>query len=70
MTLIQTICLAGIYIYIYISEITDKLNEEIIFDQLDIKLRHFMKDGLYTVLKTTRRKITSLNEIPPEVWKP
>ena len=52
------------------SKITDEPITRIISKQLDIKLGHFTKEELDSVLKKIKnRKAAGLDEIPPEVWK-
>ena len=51
-------------------EITDEPITRIISKQLDVKLGHFTKEGLYSVLRRIKnKKAAGLDEIPPEVWK-
>ena len=52
------------------SEITEKPAEEIIQDQLDIKLGHSTEGEFDIVPKTIKiTKLEGLDEIPAEIWK-
>ena len=47
-----------------------RATEEIIQDQLDIKLGQFTEDEHDTIVKTIKnRKVVGLDKILPEVWK-
>ena len=51
-------------------KVTHKPITRIISKQLDIKLRPFTQEELYSVLRKIEiRKAAGLDEIPPEVWK-
>ena len=51
-------------------EITEKSIQKIVDGQQDIKLKQFMEEELYAVLKKIKnRKSANLNEIPPDVCK-
>ena len=51
-------------------EICDKLTKEIIYGQLDIKLRQFAEDKFNELLiENKSRKAGGLREISPEIYK-